>query len=250
MKRLRIGHEWEFGFNETIIVDYARKEIAVRRLGDGSWFAFSKYCPHQGADLSEVEIVDGAIRCPWHGLCFELESGANITNQCDPLRIYQVTVIRSEVFLSESKTVAPQMRTYLCRYGWDRRIGRFESSGDMNFSSGDLCIGITARGAERVTILNESLTAGGALVTGRITGISDSETEATDNIAFKVSTYLEDEFLNQNMDIEILNVEVLLDNQAIVHYIGTDQESLGPISVSASHRLGLSVSFHRAQFNV
>jgi len=52
------------------------------------------------------------------------------------------------------------------------------------------------------------------------------------------------------MDIEILNVEVLLDNQAIVHYIGTDPESLGPISVSASHRLGLSVSFHRAQFNV
>ena len=42
MKRLRIGHDWEFGFNETLVVDYAREEIVVRRLGDGSWLAFSK----------------------------------------------------------------------------------------------------------------------------------------------------------------------------------------------------------------
>ena len=249
MNRMRIGHDWEFGFNETVVVNYEQQEVAVRRLFDGSWVAFSKYCPHQSADLSESEILDGALRCPWHGLCFELESGANVTNQCAPLDIYKIAVIRGEVFLTDSSSSESRGKTYLCRYGWDCRTGRFQSAAQTEFSAGDVCIGITARGVERVTILNESLSETDPIITGRLTGIYDSETVDTEAVSFEIKNHLEIEFREKQLDAEILKVELLLDNQVIVHYIGTKPELLGPISVSASHQLGLSISFCHVEFN-
>lgn len=247
---MRLGHDWEFGFNETVIVDYMRNEIVVRRLYDGSWIAYSRRCPHQGADLSHVKIENRVIRCPWHGLCFDLDSGTNVTNACESLQIFEISILRGEVFLSESRSRKSQTDTYLCSYGWDRRTGRFESSSELNLSMGDRCIGVTPRGVELVTILNESCTEAEVIITGRITGKYDSDDEDTEDIAFEIKTHLEDEFRRLQIDTEILNVEILLDNQAIVHYVGSEEELLGPISVSASHELEVPISFTRAEFNV
>ena len=248
MNRKRIGHDWEFGFNEPVVVLFSDKEVAVRRLADGRWHAFSKNCPHQGADLSQVDIIDGTLKCPWHGLCFDTATGNNLTNECSPMDVFAISVVRGEVFLSEVASEETVVRTYLCRYGWDRRTGRFKSLEDVTYAKGDKCVGRTARGIERLTILNESSHTIPGNETGTITGTYHPEHHHHEDLRLKLTTHLENTFQAQQLDTEILHIEVLIDQQVIVHYIGFDQKALGPLCVSTSHQLGISISFCRAEF--
>jgi nitrite reductase/ring-hydroxylating ferredoxin subunit/uncharacterized membrane protein len=41
----------------------------------GKLFALAERCAHQGGPLSEGELKDGAIQCPWHGSTFCVDSG-------------------------------------------------------------------------------------------------------------------------------------------------------------------------------
>jgi nitrite reductase/ring-hydroxylating ferredoxin subunit len=41
---------------------------------DGSLRAHSVVCPHMLGPLDEAEIVDGCVRCPWHGYVFDLDT--------------------------------------------------------------------------------------------------------------------------------------------------------------------------------
>jgi nitrite reductase/ring-hydroxylating ferredoxin subunit len=52
-------------------------------LVEGQYFAFTKDCPHEGADLSiGGQLLGGAkIRCNNHGYCFDLQSGACLIPQ-------------------------------------------------------------------------------------------------------------------------------------------------------------------------
>ena len=39
-------------------------------------FALPRRCPHEGADLAYGELRDGVLRCPWHNLPIDPETGA------------------------------------------------------------------------------------------------------------------------------------------------------------------------------
>ena len=41
----------------------------------GKVFALAERCAHQGGPLSEGDLQDGAIVCPWHGSTFSVDSG-------------------------------------------------------------------------------------------------------------------------------------------------------------------------------
>ena len=43
---------------------------------NGSVVAFEDWCTHLGGPLSEGQLVDGRITCPWHGSSFAVDSGA------------------------------------------------------------------------------------------------------------------------------------------------------------------------------
>lgn len=53
---------------------------------EGKYFAFSRQCPHEEADLKAAgELLGGAkLRCNNHGYCFDLESGACALPQGGP----------------------------------------------------------------------------------------------------------------------------------------------------------------------
>lgn len=42
---------------------------------DGAMVAHSAICPHWLGPLDQAAVVDGAIRCPWHGYMFDVASG-------------------------------------------------------------------------------------------------------------------------------------------------------------------------------
>lgn len=55
--------------------------ILLTRLGDGTPSASSNRCPHRFAPLDQGKIVgDGVIQCPYHGLHFDVKTGACVHN--------------------------------------------------------------------------------------------------------------------------------------------------------------------------
>ncbi|WP_017586130.1 Rieske (2Fe-2S) protein [Nocardiopsis ganjiahuensis] len=48
--------------------------VVVTRTG-GSVAVFLDVCPHMGAPLTDGELVDGCVRCPWHGSEFRADGG-------------------------------------------------------------------------------------------------------------------------------------------------------------------------------
>ncbi len=58
-------------------VDLGGRAVLVACI-EGRYFAFTKECPHEGADLSTGgQLLEGAkIRCNNHSYCFDLQTGA------------------------------------------------------------------------------------------------------------------------------------------------------------------------------
>ena len=42
---------------------------------EGELVAFSTLCPHLLGPLDDAPVVEGEVRCPWHGYCFDVRSG-------------------------------------------------------------------------------------------------------------------------------------------------------------------------------
>ena len=56
----------DLGEGEIKGVDFLGTKVIVYRDDSGKAVVQSAYCPHVGADLSCGEIIDGAVRCPYH----------------------------------------------------------------------------------------------------------------------------------------------------------------------------------------
>jgi nitrite reductase/ring-hydroxylating ferredoxin subunit/Fe-S cluster biogenesis protein NfuA len=79
------GQDADHGWHEGPAADSVSPETPVRfRAGetdvlvvrrDDRLFAYRNECPHQGLPLHEGTIDGETITCPFHGFCFELESG-------------------------------------------------------------------------------------------------------------------------------------------------------------------------------
>ena len=81
--------------------------IVVARTADGDLHALRDVCSHHGARLSHgrlERLVEAgepggyklsdryALRCPWHGFEFDLESGRCAADEAQRVRSYPVTV--------------------------------------------------------------------------------------------------------------------------------------------------------------
>lgn len=73
--------EWEDALSEAKLVpgeprvtDAGEVEVVLVKQ-DGRIHALADRCNHMGGPLHEGDLVDGCIRCPWHGSTFRLEDG-------------------------------------------------------------------------------------------------------------------------------------------------------------------------------
>ena len=48
-------------------------------LVDGEVHVIDNQCLHVGSPLDAGPVVDGAVRCPWHGWAYDLRTGAQLT---------------------------------------------------------------------------------------------------------------------------------------------------------------------------
>lgn len=75
------------------------KAIAVYRIDDG-FFASDDLCSHGQAYLSEGDIEDGNIVCPFHGGMFDIKTGDATAAPCIvPIKTYPVSVENDSLFI-------------------------------------------------------------------------------------------------------------------------------------------------------
>jgi nitrite reductase/ring-hydroxylating ferredoxin subunit/uncharacterized membrane protein len=72
---------------------------------EGELCALTETCPHFGGPLSEGKIVDGTIRCPWHGSRFDLANGVAVEGPTAfPARCFDVRVGESGIEVRAKRT--------------------------------------------------------------------------------------------------------------------------------------------------
>jgi len=75
------------------------REIAIYHLDDG-FHATDDLCSHGEAFLSDGEIEDGQIVCPYHMGAFDIRTGEATMAPCHiPIRSYRVTEDGGELFI-------------------------------------------------------------------------------------------------------------------------------------------------------
>ena len=74
-------------------VDVAGRSYVLNET-DGALVVYPALCPHQLGPLTEVEIIDGTVTCPWHGYGFDVRTGDCTTGQT--CRFSEVPVIEEQ----------------------------------------------------------------------------------------------------------------------------------------------------------
>lgn len=74
------------------------REIALARLGDGSWVAFDNACTHEECPLSEGDLEGARIVCHCHSSAFDVRTGAVLEGPAEePLAVYPIRVQDGEL---------------------------------------------------------------------------------------------------------------------------------------------------------
>ncbi len=82
---------------QGLAVEAGRTSVALF-LVDGEVHALDDMCPHSGGPLSEGQVEDGCVMCPWHGARFELASGRSVGEfLCRDVRRHEVRVVDGAV---------------------------------------------------------------------------------------------------------------------------------------------------------
>ncbi len=79
-------------------MNLGKLQIALFRRGE-KVFALQNRCPHQGADLADGHIHNGAVVCPLHQWSFLLENGRYSFNPDMYLRTFKTEIRNGDVYL-------------------------------------------------------------------------------------------------------------------------------------------------------
>jgi nitrite reductase/ring-hydroxylating ferredoxin subunit len=82
----------EVGPGHTRLVHLRGQPVAVYNV-DGGFYATQDACTHADGPLSEGDLKESTVICPWHGSCFDVTTGAVTCGPATrPLRTYRVVV--------------------------------------------------------------------------------------------------------------------------------------------------------------
>ncbi|URM92556.1 Rieske (2Fe-2S) protein [Streptomyces sp. MRC013] len=73
-----VGDVGEFPVGHAVRRRVGEVAVMVVREEGGAFHVLADRCSHMAGPLSEGEIADGCVRCPWHGSVFRLADGWNV----------------------------------------------------------------------------------------------------------------------------------------------------------------------------
>jgi nitrite reductase/ring-hydroxylating ferredoxin subunit len=98
---VKVAKKSELGPGQIKKVVVNGKEIALYNL-DGSFYATTTICPHQGGPLDEGELDGETVICPWHGWMFKVTDGSAIMNPKVRIKTYPVKLVGDDIYVTVS----------------------------------------------------------------------------------------------------------------------------------------------------
>jgi nitrite reductase/ring-hydroxylating ferredoxin subunit len=96
-KLVKIAETKDLPAGKAAAFDVEGNRIAVFNVG-GSFYAIDDTCPHAGGPLSEGQVSDGKVTCPWHEADFDLKTGAVLAPPAfEGVKSYRVVVEGNDV---------------------------------------------------------------------------------------------------------------------------------------------------------
>ena len=71
---MKVAKTSELNPGKGTAVEVNGKKVALFNVG-GSFYAIDDTCTHRGGSLSEGELDDQKVACPWHGAVFDVTTG-------------------------------------------------------------------------------------------------------------------------------------------------------------------------------
>jgi nitrite reductase/ring-hydroxylating ferredoxin subunit len=77
---------------QATLVHVGKEPVAVFNVG-GQYYATQDTCTHAGGPLSEGELDEKMVTCPWHGSCFDVTDGSVLCGPArKPLKTFRVSL--------------------------------------------------------------------------------------------------------------------------------------------------------------
>ncbi|WP_078900597.1 Rieske 2Fe-2S domain-containing protein [Streptomyces sp. SBT349] len=93
-----LGQLSEFPVGEPVQRVFSDVPVLVLRAADDTVQVMADRCSHMAGPLSEGEIIDGCVRCPWHGSLFRLSDGWNLEGPATaPQPVFETRVTAGRV---------------------------------------------------------------------------------------------------------------------------------------------------------
>jgi nitrite reductase/ring-hydroxylating ferredoxin subunit len=95
----RVADRSAVSSGKSLCVQVDGRSIALFEL-DGTVLALDDTCTHAGGPLSEGEVEEGGVVCPWHGAKFDLRTGAALGPPASsPVKSYPVRIQGQEIWV-------------------------------------------------------------------------------------------------------------------------------------------------------
>lgn len=94
-----VGPTSAFPENSMTPVDINGESVLIIHQ-KGEFYAMKNECTHQAYPLSDGRLLDGAVKCDWHGATFNLKTGKATMPAVKKIRLYQVIVDGEDVKVS------------------------------------------------------------------------------------------------------------------------------------------------------
>ena len=96
-KLIKVANAQSLSPGEAVAVEVEGKRIAVFNV-EGTFYALDDECPHAGGPLSEGQVKDCKVTCPWHEADFDLTTGAVLSPPAfEGVKSYKVVIEENDV---------------------------------------------------------------------------------------------------------------------------------------------------------
>jgi 3-phenylpropionate/trans-cinnamate dioxygenase ferredoxin component len=97
-EKTEIGKVSDFQDNSMKSVDISGNSVLVIYQG-GKFYAMPDQCTHAKFPLHDGELLEGKIKCQYHGATYDLETGKPTLPAVKKIRLYQTEVENDTVFV-------------------------------------------------------------------------------------------------------------------------------------------------------
>jgi nitrite reductase/ring-hydroxylating ferredoxin subunit len=100
---VRVADTQEIPSGGMKLVEVNGERVAVANV-DGSFYAFSDECTHDGGPLSDGDLEGEIVTCPWHFSRFNVKTGEIVESPAEEVvAVYEVKVEDGAVLVGGSK---------------------------------------------------------------------------------------------------------------------------------------------------